>query len=406
MMTFKTSQKSITSELLLWRETSTQVSVMDTYEQKVHPISSLFNDGAINFDIPPQPKGMLSNIEVVTTFKIKKGGSNLTAENQCTVVNNFANALWELVEIKVSDRVDIMQSMRNSYAYQTFFDYTLNSDVNREDYLFTEQLFKMDSGTTKDDSEVVVFTGDGVRNKAAADRAKRVAKSKAVTVSSRLHCPLLTTSKALPSNMRIRVSFLKNADKFLLIADDEDYKVEIQDVYLNVTFTRPYDHLLQIIEERLQKQPAPYYVSKPELIIKPIAQSGRIVRLNNLFPAKLPKHAFFCVQRSKDFDGSFDSNPFTFVPFGKFQLYIDGKPYFNDTLEIDHTTENSAKMYHENMVFLKQLYKTIGKDVKGCGLINSKNFQQNFIVGVSFTTDRSSSMVPYLSHQPSTRFRL
>ena len=42
-----------------------------------------------------------------------------------------------------------MQSMRNSYAYQTFFNYILNSDSNREDNLFSTQLFEMDSGDTK-----------------------------------------------------------------------------------------------------------------------------------------------------------------------------------------------------------------------------------------------------------------
>ena len=334
MMKFKDSRNSITSEILLWRELATQVAVKDIYEQKVHPISSLYNDGAINFDIPPQPKGMLSNIEIISTFKVRKGVTNLTADNHCIVVNNIANAMWELVDIKVSDRVDIMQSMRNSYAYQTFFDYSLNSDINRDDYLFTEQLFKMDSGVTKADSEEAVYSGEGVKNKNAAERAKRIANSKSVTVSSRLHCPLFTTSKALPTNMHIRISLSKNADKFLLMGDSNDYKVVIEDVYLNVTFTRPHDDVLSMIEERLLKQPAPYFISKPELIIKPIAQSGRHVRINNLFPTKLPQHAFFCIQRSKDFEGSFDSNPFTFVPFGKFQLFIDGKPYFNDGLSV------------------------------------------------------------------------
>ena len=146
MMKFKESRDSITTELLLWREASTQVAVKETYELKIYPVSSLYNEGMINFDIPGQPMGMMSNIDIITTFKVKKGAINMIDENNCTVVNNFANSLWELVDVKLANRVDLMQSMRNSYAYQTFFNYILNSDSNREDYLFSTQLFKMDSG--------------------------------------------------------------------------------------------------------------------------------------------------------------------------------------------------------------------------------------------------------------------
>ena len=68
-----------------------------------------------------------------------------------------------------------MQSMWNSYAYQTFFNYIFNSDENREDNLFSTQLFKMDSGERKADSESTVFKGDTIINQGAAERADRIA---------------------------------------------------------------------------------------------------------------------------------------------------------------------------------------------------------------------------------------
>ena len=399
MKKFKDSKQSVVSDIMLWKEKPTQVMIKDTYQLKVHPVSSLYNEGSINFDIPSQPKGMISNVEITTSFKVKKGAANLTVENHCTVVNNFTNALWELVDVKVSDRVNLLQAARNSYSYSTFFNYALNSDANREDYLFNTQLFKMDSGTTKSDSESTVFSGDAIVNHGGAERAKRIANSRTVTVSSKLHCPLLESGKCLPTNMKIRVSLTKNSDKFLLIADANDYNIHISDVHLIVTFLKPHDIFLDLIEERLLKQPAPYFVTRPEIIIKPISQSGRVVRVNNLFQGKLPKHAVFCLQRSRDFDGDFNCNPFTFIPFGKFQLHVNGVPYFSDPLEIDYTTADGTKQYSENRSFLQQLYRTLGKDMRGCSLINSKNFQQNFMVAVSLTGDRASSSVGYLNVQ-------
>jgi hypothetical protein len=399
MFKFKESKESIASDLLLWQSRPTQVSIRDTYELKIHPVTSIFNEGPINFEIPNQPKGMISDIEIVTTFKVKKGDANLDENHHCSIINGFADALWDLVDCTVSDRLSLMQSMRNSYAYQCFFNHCLNSDANREDYLFSTMLWKMDSGLTKADSETPVFRGNGIKNRGAAERAARIAGSQSVTVTNRLQCPLFTTAKALPTNMSIRVTLSRNSDKFLLIADEDDYRVIIQDVHLKVNCIRPHDIFNSLIEERLLKEPAPYIVTKPEIIIKPISQSGRIVRLNHIFPGKLPRHAFFCVQRSRDFEGSFDTNPMSFCGFSKFQLHIDGVPYFNEPLEIAHVTVGGQKVYKENATFLRQLYKTIGKDVRGCGMINSKNFQQHFMVGVSLTGDRSSASAPYLSPQ-------
>ena len=94
MMKLKESRDSITTELLLRREASTQVAVKETYELKIYPVSSLYNEGIINFDIPGQPMGMMSNIDIITTFKVKKGAINMIDEKNCTVVNNFANSLW------------------------------------------------------------------------------------------------------------------------------------------------------------------------------------------------------------------------------------------------------------------------------------------------------------------------
>ena len=66
MSKFINSRESIDSSLLLWQEQQTQVAIEEVYDVMVHPISSIFNEGSINFDLPPQPKGLLTNVEVVT----------------------------------------------------------------------------------------------------------------------------------------------------------------------------------------------------------------------------------------------------------------------------------------------------------------------------------------------------
>ena len=435
MAKFVNSQNAIPTDLLLWNERPTQVSIQETYNIKVWPITNILNDGPINFNVPAQPKGMMTDINIVTKFKVQKDGQDMTAaERNLSIVNNFANALWGLVDVKVDDRLDLTQSMKNAYAYQTFFNHALNSESNREDYLMYNELFKMDQAKSKTSEESrgiwepdtdainthieatwpdatdavktlklrelgnlpINWKTNGV-NPAANDRIWRIFKGQSVIVNSKLQCPLFNTSKCLPTNMKIRTSLTKNSDAFLLLTEaDATYSIYLEDVYLDVTYFRPRDQILEIIEERLKKDPAPYFVSRPEIIIKPITHSNRIIRLTDIFHDKLPPYAFFCLQKSSDFEGKLNTNPFAFIPFKKFQFYVNGTPYFTDALEVSTVESGIYKGFGD---YLRQLYRTIGKDLKGDCLINSSNFQLNFMVGMSFGADRSSTADKHLNLQ-------
>ena len=478
MTKFINSRESFSTSLSLWNDRPTQVAVQEAYDLKVWPVTNILNEGPINFVIPPQPKAMVEDVHIITKFKLEKEGTDLEKDPSKTVsvVNNFACSLWGQVDVQFDDRVDIMQSMKNSYSYQCFFNHALNSDSEKEDYLYYNELFKMDQGQTKtleeksrafwywnkdlDEeikamteesqnkdtvleqvksllwkfdhaqteksltgiSNVLGFTNDDLaaknesvrtlvwrgwlpnrENPSAAERSARVNRGQRVTVDSKLQSPIFNTSKSLPPNMKIRISLTKNSDGFLLLTEDEDFRVIIEDCYLNVTYIKPQEAFLKQIEDKMQIEPAPFFIERPEIIIKPITSPGQIIRLTEVFHGKVPPYAFFCLQKSKDFEGSFKTNPYAFVPFKKFQFYLDGKPYFNDPLDLDTVNNLSSGGYEYKDFgrYLRQLYKTIGKDLKGDCLVNSKNFALHFMVGISFGADRSSITENHLNLQES-----
>ena len=93
---------------------------------------------------------MLAEIHIIHKLKIQKDGEDLTfRHDNLSVVNNFGNSIWEQVDIQLDDRIDITQSMKNAYAFETFFYHALNSESNRVDYLYYNENFKMDEGETK-----------------------------------------------------------------------------------------------------------------------------------------------------------------------------------------------------------------------------------------------------------------
>ena len=239
-------------------------------------------------------------------------------------------------------------------------------------------------------------------NPAASDRSRFINKGERVTLTSKLQCPLFNTSKCLPSNMKIRISLSKNNDEFVLLSNDNTkFSIFIEDCYLDITYFRPRDAVLNLIEERIQKEPAPYFVSRPEIVIKPISNAGRIIRISDVFHDALPAYTLLCLQKSKDFDGSYKTNPYTFIPFQKFQFYLNGSPYFMNPLEVSSIKKIGDEHYHYTDVgdYMRQLYKTIGKDLKGDCLVNSSNCNLNFMVGISFGADRSSLSERHLNLQ-------
>ena len=387
MAEFVNMEECVNSALIIARpDKKVQVAIKDTYDIKIWPVTNIKNEtGPINFVIKPQTKGMLLNVDVVTKLRVLHNGNEIDGiQKKLSVVNNFANSLWSLVSINVDDRLELMQSMKNAYAYSTFFNHALNNQQDHEDYLMYNEMFKMDTGgkqdlkedhdfaqsnldpaiqaaleaslitvnaqqpqttdeeNAKNQQQVALNVGIAYLrsldaydsyfddNEGAAQRALRINKGQSVTLSSKLQCPLLNSSKCLPTNMGLRISLTQNSDDFLLYTPDSGYSIEIQDVYLLVTYYQQVDPVLKIIEESM---PAVYILSNPEIIIKPIQNPGQIIRITDIFH-KLPEFAFFCLQNSEDYEGNKKTNPYGFIKYKSFQFYKDGSPMFVNELDL------------------------------------------------------------------------
>ena len=387
MSKFVQSTEAIDSALLLWDIKHTNTSIEAVYETKVFPSSAYDNDSPIYFDLIPQQHGELIDLEIHTQWHVKNGAQNLANNANCSFVNNIANSFWSYLDIQIGDYGNIMQSMNLSYAFQTFFENCLNHESSRSDYLYTTELFKMDVGTTKTACESVNFFTHPANetiteNTAAISRAGLISESKRVKTISKLHCPIFRHSKALPTRSRIRITFNKNKDAFLLLAaKDSNFKINIDEVYLKCKYLKPTEYVLKCQEEKLVKQPALYDIDYPEITIRNVGIGERNLTFNRLFTKKLPKIAFFCIQRTSDLSGSYDSNPFVFAKFKSFQLYVDNVQYFTESLTMDNRTDGRDTLI--------QLYKSIGKEYKGDCLVNSSNLGILQIVAVPLTNDRT-----------------
>ena len=176
----------------------------------------------------------MKNIEIVTKFKIQKDGKDFSVEqDNLSIINNFPNSLWQIVDVTINGRSNIMQPLKNAYPYTSFFNMVFNHDDSQVDYLGYKELFIMDDGgkyeiksgdklVESDYSKMYSTVGTklfdaedtfkdilnyafteatkektlskipnfSIKNQALYTRAKRVAKGQSVTTYSKLHCPL------------------------------------------------------------------------------------------------------------------------------------------------------------------------------------------------------------------------
>ena len=390
MSKYIASKEALDSNLLMWDIRPTQTSIEEKYEINVYPAT--IYDGTygapIDFDLPSQPNGCLYDIDISTTWQVKKGDAILAANDNVSIINNFSNALWSYVDIQVGNRVNIMQSMEQAYGYQTFFNTVLNSSSNRTDYLYQVETFFMDTGDDKNDAECVIFFDDDktkIKNKGGEKRANRIKLSREITSKTKLHTPLLNHSKVLPPNMNIKVTLAKNKDKFLLLSGTGDHKVVIKSAHLICTYLRPKEVVLNLMEERLKQTPALYDIEYPQISMKTIPINSTQYTLYDFFPSKLPKAAFFALIASSDLAGGYKKNPFTFHRLTSFQLFVDNREFFNFPIKfVDR--QNDTLDFSQAYI---QLFKTLGLDRSGDCLINSENFNINYMIGAVLTADKS-----------------
>ena len=390
MSKYTQSKEALDSHLLLWDIRPTQTSIEEKYEINVYPATTYEDTyGApIDFVIPNQPNGCLYDIELMTTWQIKKGAATLLDKDNVSIVNNFSNAIWSFVDIQVGNRVNIMQSMEQAYAYQTFFNTVLNNGSNRTDYLNETETFVMDTGQSKSDTECVIFFDDDAKkilNKGGEKRAKQIRLSEEITSKTKLHAPLLNHSKVLPTNMSVKVTLTRNKNNFLLLSNDEDHIVDIKKVHLICTYLRPREVVLNLLEERLKQSPALYDIESPQISMRTIPKDVKQYTLYDFFPSKLPKASFFALVTASDLAGGYKRNPFTFNRMASFQIYIDNREFYNFPIKF---VNNGDDRLDFSQAYI-QLYKALGLDRSGDCLINGDNFKINYMIGAVLTADKS-----------------
>ena len=275
----------------------------------------------------------LNKTEVEVTFKIvKEDGSNLEATDKVGAINYLGATLFENVELKLND-VQISQGMTD-YAERAIMEVLMSYGEDAAKGWLRAGLFEKDTAGKMDIADPEAADG----NAGLKSRADLTKLSKDVTVRAKLHGDMFNQPRPLPSGNKLNIKFSRQKDSFCLMTAEADkkYKISIKDMSLHILKIRVADKVRELNAGRQLIFP----IDRVQQNYFNIPKEGTKFLQDPLYEGKIPTRLVFGFVDSRAHTGSYDLNPFNWVPANlrKVTLLRDHQIVDSRGIDVNFTT--------------------------------------------------------------------
>uniref|UniRef100_A0A158P4S2 Uncharacterized protein n=1 Tax=Tetranychus urticae TaxID=32264 RepID=A0A158P4S2_TETUR len=288
------------TELQIFHVPPTQTAIESSYEVEYRPTSSV--ESGKSFEIQVQASDDFTDLQAtmlhVYVSVTTSDGKGLGDVNKIKPVKNFANALFEQVDLFLGT-VNTSQA-HNMYHYQAWF----------EDELFRHPN-PADKGRMEDVDEDTM-------------------KKSSFDLYYRLHLPLCEQDKLIINAVPMLFRFTKSADNFPLLkydaTDAASYLLKINYVSLHIKRVKLFPDAALSLLKGLSMSPAKYFVTRNETRCFDIGANISVAAIENIFTGMLPRRIIIGFVNDLAFGGSITHDPFKFEHFSinYLALYVDG----------------------------------------------------------------------------------
>lgn len=331
------------SQLCLFDLPGYQTAVENVSYQKIRPISTISADSPIEFNIAAQNDLTYMDLKRSTMFvKVritKNDGSKIdSSNNNVGPINLLLHSLFSQVDVFVQNR--LVSSSTGNYAYKAYIQNLLKYGKSSKQTQFTAQLWYEDTPGAFDDYNVSEGSNLGLYH-----RFKFLENGRSVDLQGNICHPLFSMDRYLLNLVSVDVKFYRNRPEFYLLTGDDstDYKIEIQDMYLNICKVNVSNGLFVGHQNVLKSQITakyPYVNTEVKIISIP---SGQITfAQNNIFPQARPSKVVVAFASSKSAAGDFKLSPYNFKHYNLNQiaLKVDGIPVPGSVSNISYSSTN------------------------------------------------------------------
>lgn len=331
------------SELDLFALPSTQTSVESGQWIHYKPISSLSDDGPIEFQVPGTGDDYidLSHTMLYIKAKIASADSNdISKTIHVAPVNNWLHSLFSQLDVYLNQK--LVSPPNNTYAYRAYLETLLNYGPAAKGSHLTCGLWYADTPHKMDATDET--------NIGFSKRVELVKVNKEVDMIGHLHGDIFNQEKFLINGVEIRVKLVRSKEAFNLMCDNADtkIKVKITDASLIIRKARINPSVLIAHQKVLATTTAKYPITRAEVKVLTISSGVQAKTLDNIFLGQVPKRCIIGFVKNSAFNGNLTQNPFNFDNHGinSFSLYVDGQQVPSKTLQPSFKDGLIVSTYH------------------------------------------------------------
>ncbi len=353
----------------LFNKPANESGVKTSRAQKFFPTTSLTNEGPFEFRITTSDSEFLfapltrlgGSIKVV-----RNDGEPLTDTDVVSVVNLPIDSLFQSIVVELNNVK--LEDTSYCYHYKSFLEKTLSyGDVAKNSHMKNDIFFMDEPG------KFDIITKEG--NSGFRQRAERFSLSKDVHFQIPLSLDLSTISRPLPNNSTYVIRLSRSPDSFVLLAKEDQFRIKIIDLYLEVMKITPSDTMLGQISRRFNSEPLIYPITRSKIKRYTIPAGVFDGSQHGLFESTpLPRFILIGLVDQQSYSGQISKNPYFFQNFSISEIalshnnyLIPASPYrpdwdvgkyfreyraFFDNLGIYHTNDSNSitpELFHSGL---------------------------------------------------------
>ncbi|CAK1591845.1 unnamed protein product [Parnassius mnemosyne] len=208
---------------------STQTSIENGLWIHYKPISSLGDDGPIEFQVPGTGDDYIDLSHTLLHIKAKvlnQDSTNLVSTTIVAPVNNWLHSLFSQLDVYLNQK--LVSPPNNTYAYRAYMETLLNYAPAAKQSHLTCSLWYEDTAGKMDST-------DG-KNIGFVKRQELISESKEIEMIGHLHGDIFNQDKFLINGVEMSVKLVRSRESFNLIVGSNDVKFKYGKGYCLLAF--------------------------------------------------------------------------------------------------------------------------------------------------------------------------
>ncbi|XP_071476684.1 uncharacterized protein F54H12.2-like [Diadema antillarum] len=316
------------SELDLFTVPHTQMSIVKGPWVEYHPVSSITDEGPIEFNVFGTSEEYLdlSQTMLQVTVKVTNNDNTaLPADAPVGPVNLFLPSLFAQVDIMLNEK--LVSQPSNTYPYRAYIESLLHYGGETKESQLTQQLYYKDKAGKMDAVNPLASSAEA--NPGLAKRHGFIVESKLLSLLGPIYADIFFQERLLLPGVDLKIKLNRSKDAFCLLSSTENarYKIKIESAALYVRRVKTSPTIMLNHAKALEKTTAKYPVNKVDVKSFSIPAGSMSINKDNLFHGQLPNRVVVGFVDTDAFNGTFGKNPFNFkhLRLNFISLTIDGE---------------------------------------------------------------------------------